>query len=151
MKISIFNSETFERWALRYIAFSSFFTFFIILLLLSGNYVGIITLCFFLWWYMVFSVSLLEPWYLEITNNALYINKQAFARSAINGFVIEIYKERQEIKNIILIIDGKARIFSINDSLVNIRTFLVDLESHIPMVNWFEQTGMQLFLRKIKL
>ena len=151
MKISVFNSETFERWTLRYILFSSFFIFFIILLLISNNYVGVITLCFFLGWYMVFAVSILEPINIEVSANFLRIKNKHYSWSSINWFVIEIYKDKQEIKNIVLIIDNKPNIYTVNDSKQNTRDFLVELETHVDMYDHYRQSGMQLFLRKIKL
>jgi len=151
MKLQVYNSEIFERGALWYILFSVFFVFFILVLLLSNNYVGVITLCFFLWGYMIFSISILEPTDLMISEKYLRIWKKTYSWSTIQWFVIEVHKDREEIKNVVLIAEWNHYIYTIKDTPENVRAFLVELNDYSPLLNWYPQTTLQLLFRKLKL
>ena len=55
--------------------------------------------------------------------------------------------------NNIVIIDNKNeyRIYTINDSDENLENFVNELNNYIPMLEKYEQTTMDKFIRKLKL
>lgn len=74
---------------------------------------------------------MLEPITITLTDKYLSIGTSTYARSSIQGFVLEIHKQKEELKNIVLIIDNKHNIFSLHEkSFENSQTtrdFLVEL------------------------
>lgn len=155
LSILVYNTEIFERSKRRYIGCSIFFVSLIIVLLLSGNYIGVFTLCLFLGWYCVFSIRMLEPIRVTLTQRHLSIGTSTYARSSIQGFVLEIHKHKEELKNLVIIIDNKHSIFSFHESCFRqpeqTREFLVELWDKTQLLSSYPQTTLQLLMRKLKL
>lgn len=151
MQLTVYNTEVYSRSKLWYIGFAIFFTFLIVVLLLSTNYIGVITLCFFLGWYMVFSIKSLEPINLEISETYLRIGQKTYSWSSIQWFVIEIHKNKEEIKNLVLLIDNVHSIYTIKDVPSKTKDFLMELNQHANLLNNYPQSTLQLFIRKLKL
>ena len=83
---------------------------------------------------------------------ALQIWNAIFQYKDLSWFVLEYHTEKQKIYNIV-IIDNKNeyRIYTINDSDENLENFVNELNNYIPMLEKYEQTTMDKFIRKLKL
>jgi len=86
-----------------------------------------------------------------ISEKYLRIWKKTYSWSTIQWFVIEVHKDREEIKNVVLIAEWNHYIYTIKDTPENVRAFLVELNDYSPLLNWYPQTTLQLLFRKLKL
>lgn len=151
MKVTVHNSEKFERGQLWYIIFSCFFVSFIALLLIDGNFVGAILLFFLLGWYLFFSISNNQSIEIIMLDEFLQIWPKAYPRGKLTGFVIEIEPQKQDIKNIVFLIGNQKLIHSFDDSKEHIKNFIVSLSDKLPMMGEYEQTFTEKLSRKLKL
>jgi hypothetical protein len=70
----------------------------------------------------------------------------------LSGFVLEYHTEKKKIHNIVLLDDKKVpRIYTINDTEKNLKEFVDDLNGYIPMLDNYNQSTFDKFMRKIKL
>jgi hypothetical protein len=70
----------------------------------------------------------------------------------LSGFVLEYHTEKKKIHNIVLLDDKKIpRIYTINDTEKNLKEFVDDLNGYIPMLDNYNQSTFDKFMRKIKL
>ena len=70
----------------------------------------------------------------------------------MSGFVLEYHTEKKKIHNIVLLDDKKVpRIYTINDTEKNLKEFVDDLNGYIPMLDNYNQSTFDKFMRKIKL
>jgi len=70
----------------------------------------------------------------------------------LSGFVLEYHTEKKKIHNIVLLDDKKIpRIYTINDTEKNLKEFVDDLNDYIPMLDNYNQSTFDKFMRKIKL
>ncbi len=87
-----------------------------------------------------------------IWKNALQIWRIALPRNDLSGFVLEYHTKKEKIHNIVIIDKNKrSEIYTIRDTEKNLENFVNELNEYIPMLDNYEQTTMDKFIRKLKL
>ena len=152
MELKVYDGEKFERSKTRFLIFALFILLIVVLSVLSKNIV---------WWIIVLVVAGSYIFYITKTNDttkmitwkqALQIWKQVFPYEKLNWFVLEYHTEKKKIHNIVLLDDKKIpRIYTINDTEKNLKEFVDDLNDYIPMLDNYNQSTFDKFIRKIKL
>ncbi len=151
MELKIYPEEKFERSPLRYIIFWIIAITIILLSFFTNNIYWGIVLVLLASVYIYFHIRQKPPITLTITPQGLKIWKQILWRINFEGYVIEIEKEEMQIKNIVFVFRNKHEIYTITDTLENIKKFSEALEQYIPRLGEYPQTGLEKFYRKIKL
>ncbi len=100
---------------------------------------------------MYFHIRPKLPTTLTITPQGLKVWEHVIWRINFEGYVIEVEKEKMQIKNIVLVLRTKHEIYTIVDEIENIKKFVETLENYIPRLSDYAQTGLEKFYRKIKL
>lgn len=152
MELKVYNWEYFERGWTWYLVFALVILFVVILSILSNNII---------WWLFVFLFAGGYIFYLTKLNgtinmvawkNALQIWKVAYPRNSLKWFVLEYHTEKQKIHNIVILTNKKETwIYTIQDSEKNLEKFVNELSGYIPMLENYDQSSFEKFLRKIKL
>ena len=152
MELKVYNGEYFERGKVWYLTFAFVILLVVILSVLSNNII---------WWVFVLLVAGGYLFYLTKVNdtitiitwkNALQIEKAAFPYETLSWFVLEYHTEKKKIHNIVILDDKKVpRIYTINDSEKHLKEFVDDLNNYIPMLENYNQSTFDKFMRKIKL
>ena len=87
-----------------------------------------------------------------IWKNALQIWKITIPRDNLDWFVLEYHTKKKKIHNIVIIDNKKIpRIYTIDDTDKNLENFVRELNEYIPMLDNYEQTTLDRFIRKLKL
>ena len=152
MELKVYDWEKFDRSKSWFLIFSLVILLVVILSILSNNII---------WWIFVFIVAWGYIYYITKTNNttkiitwteALQIWKTVFSYKNLSWFVLEYHTEKKKIQNIVIIDDKKVpRIYTIKDTEKNLENFVNELSWYIPMLENYEQTTMDKFIRKLKL
>ena len=151
MELKTHNWETFKRQISRYIWFSIFFWTIISLSIVYDNSVGAIVIFFLLWGYFYYSTLSYKIIKIKADENWLTINQKEISRLNISGYLLEINKENWEIKNIVFLINKKACIYTISDSIENLKIFIEKIDNFVPNLESYEQTSREKLSRKLKL
>lgn len=152
MELKVYDWEKFERSKTWFIIFA-----FVILLVVVSS----ILIKNILWWVLVLLIAWGYIFYITKTSDvikmitwkqALQIWKTTYPYKNLNGFVLEYHTEKQKIHNIV-IIDNKKHyeIYTIKDTTKNLENFINELNEYIPMLDNYEQTTFDKFIRKLKL
>lgn len=88
---------------------------------------------------------------MKIDENQLMIGSKNYPRNLFRWYVLEIYPKTQDIKNIVFLTQKWHMIYSFDDSLQNISTFLSQLNWYLPMLSDYNQTTFEKMSRKMKL
>ena len=152
MELKVYDWEKFERSKSWFLIFAFVILLVVILSVLSDN----IT-----WWVLVLLVAGCYIYIITKTDNtikmitwkkALQIGKITFPWESLNWFVLEYHTEKKKIHNIVIIDDKKGyKIYTIKDTEKNLQSFVEDMNNYIPMLDKYEQTTLDKFIRKIKL
>ena len=152
MELKVYDWEKFERGKTWFLKFAFVILLFVVLSVLSNNIV---------WWVLILVLAGAYIFYITKTNNtikmiiwekALQIWKTTYSRDNLDGFVLEYHTEKKKIHNIVIIDNKKeARIYTIKDTEKNLKNFVEELNWYIPMLENYEQTTMDKFIRKLKL
>ena len=152
MELKVYDWEIFDRTKTRYFVFAFVILLVVVLSVLSNN----IT-----WWIFVFVVAGWYIYYITKSNDtikittwkqALQIDKTVYPYEKLNWFVLEYHTEKKKIQNIVIIDDKKVpRIYTIKDTEKNLENFVNELNWYVPMLENYEQTTMDKFIRKLKL
>ena len=152
MELKVYNGEHFERGKTWYLVFALVILLVAVVSILSNN---------ISWWIFVLLVAGAYIFYLTKVNDtvtivtwkkALQIAKAVFPWETLSGFVLEYHTEKKKIHNIVLLDDKKIpRIYTINDTEKNLKEFVDDLNGYIPMLDNYNQSTFDKFMRKIKL
>ena len=152
MELNVYKWEKFERNKARYLIFVFTILLVVILSILSNN---------IFWWVFVFMVAgiyifIITKTYdtikMIIWEKALQIDKIVFPRDSLSGFVLEYHTEKKKIHNIVIIDNKKTpNIYTINDTEKNLENFVNELNNYIPMLDKYEQSTMDKFIRKLRL
>ena len=65
--------------------------------------------------------------------------------------MVELSPEQQQIKNIVFITTKSHIIYTFDDSLEHIKSFLIELDVYLPMLSDFHQSSFEKLSRKAKL
>ena len=152
MELKVYNGEHFERGKTWYLIFALVILLVAVVSILASN---------ISWWVFVLLVAGAYIFYLTKVNDtvtmvtwkkALQIDKAVFPWETLSGFVLEYHTEKKKIHNIVIIDDKKIpRIYTINDSEKNLKEFVDDLNKYIPLLDNYNQSTFDKFMRKIKL
>ena len=152
MELKVYDWEIFDRTKTRYFVFAFVILLVVVLSVLSNN----IT-----WWIFVFVVAGWYIYYITKSNDtikittwkqALQIDKTVYPYEKLNWFVLEYRTEKKKIHNIVIIDNKKIpKIYTIKDTDKNLENFVNDLNWYIPMLDNYEQSTLDKFIRKLKL
>lgn len=152
MELKVYDWEKFERNKTWYIVFA-----FVILLVVFSS----ILIKNILWWVLVLLIAWAYIFYITKENDtikiitwkkALQVWKMVYPYDNLNWFVLEYHLEKKKIHNIVIIDNKKEyKIYTIKDTEKNLENFVNDLNWYIPMLDNYEQTIMDRFVRKLKL
>lgn len=151
MELNVYSSEKFERSKRWYVILA-----FVMILVISmcayyKNWTWIILMFLILWWYIYLWLINVKEIKMKITDEWLILWDKLIPRTKLTWYVIEIHKDSQEIKNIVLLSDTQHSIHTISDTMEHIKSFLTELDNFIPMVWEYNQTNREKFQRVIKL
>jgi len=88
---------------------------------------------------------------MKITDEWLILWDKLVPWTVLVWYVIEINRDDQQIKNIVLLSEKNHSIHTISDSIENIKSFLTQLDKYVPMVWEYEQTKWEKLARILKL
>ena len=151
MDLHVYNWEKFERNAVRYIGFSVIFISCIVLSILNQNVVGALVLFFILGAYFYYSILSNQITKIHIDENYILIDKKSHPWSDFTSYTLEVQKNNNVIKNIVLIYAKWYTIYTIKDKEENIKKFSRLLDERLPLVETFEQTFLEKSIRLLKL
>lgn len=151
MELNVYSSEKFERNKRWYVILA-----FVMILVISmcayyKNWTWIILMFLILWGYIYLWLINVKEIKMKITDEWLILWDKLIPRTKLTWYVIEIHKDSQEIKNIVLLSEKQHSIHTISDTIENIKSFLAQLDNYIPMVWEYNQTNREKFQRVIKL
>jgi len=152
MELKVYDWEYFERGKTRYLVFTLIILLVVVLSILSKNIFWWVLILVVAGWYIYYLTKTNDTIKLAIWKNSLQIGKAALSRNTLKWFVLEYHLEKERIHNIV-IIDNKndAKIYTLNDTDENIQNFVEELDEYIPMLEKYDQSTLDKFLRKIKL
>ena len=143
MELNVYSSEKFERNKRWYVILA-----FVMILVISmcayyKNWTWIILMFLILWGYIYLWLINVKEIKMKITDEWLILWDKLIPRTKLTWYVIEIHKDSQEIKNIVLLSEKQHSIHTISDTIENIKSFLAQLDNYIPMVWEYNQTNRE--------
>ena len=152
MELKVYDWEKFDRSRSWFLIFTLVILLVVVLSILSSNIVWWIFVFLVAWGY-IFSITKTNETIKIITwEKALQIWKAVFPYENLSWFVLEYHTEKKKIHNIVIINKKKeARIYTIKDTDKNLEKFVNELSEYIPMLENYEQSTMDKFIRKLKL
>ncbi len=152
MELKVYDWEIFDRSKIWFLLFALFILVIVVFSILSSNIIGWVLVLVVAWAYVYYITKTSDTIKITIWEKALQIWNVIFQYKDLSWFVLEYHTEKQKIYNIV-IIDNKNeyRIYTINDSDENLENFVNELNNYIPMLEKYEQTTMDKFIRKLKL
>lgn len=152
MELKVYNGEHFERGRVWYLVFALVILVVVILSILSNNIIWWVFVFLVAGWYLFYLTKVNDTVKLIVWKNALQIEKIAIPWENLSGFVLEYHTELKKIHNIVILDEKKMpRIYTINDSEKNLKNFVKDLNNYIPLLDSYNQSNFDKFVRKIKL
>lgn len=151
MELNVYSSEKFERSKRWYVILAFIMILVIFMCAYYRNWTWIILMFLILWWYIYLWLINVKEIKMKITDEWLILWDKLIPRTKLTWYVIEIHKDSQEIKNIVLLSEKQHSIHTISDTIENIKSFLAELDNFIPMVWEYNQTNREKFQRVIKL
>ena len=152
MELKVYDWEKFDRSRSWFLKFALIILLVVVLSILSNNIV---------WWILILVLAGAYIFYITKINDttkiitwkqALQIWKSVFPYETLSWFVLEYHIEKKKIHNIVIIDNKKEyRIYTIKDTEKNLKNFIEELNWYIPMLENYEQTTMDKFIRKLKL
>ena len=152
MELKVYNWEYFDRSKTRYIIFAFVILLVIVLSVLSSNVIWWVIVLLFASVYLYYSLKSNKTTKLIIWKKVLQIWKSVFQWSELKGFVLEYHTKKQKVHNIVIINNkNNPDIYTIADTEKNLDKFVNELNGYIPMLEKYEQSGLDKFIRMIKL
>lgn len=151
MELKVYNSEKFERSKWRFVLLALVIILVLWLCVYYKNWTWFILIFIILWWYIYLWLLNVKEISLKITEEWLILWGKIIPWNTLTWYVIEINKDTQEIKNIVLLSNKTHSIHTISDSVDNIKNFLMQLDNYIPMVWEYSQTPWERLERILKL
>ena len=152
MELKVYDWEYFERGKTWYIVFAFVILAVVVLSVLSSNLPWWVIVLLFAAGYLYFSLRSNKTVSMIIWKKVLQIWKVIYQWNELRWFVLEYHTKKKKIHNIV-IIDNKnnPKIYTIKDSDENLEDFINELNNYIPMLEKFDQSGLDRFLRRLKL
>lgn len=151
MELNVYSSEKFERGKRWYVILAFVMVLVISISIYYTNWTWIILMFLILWWYIYLWLINVKEIKMKITDEWLILWDKIIPRSKLTWYVIEINKDDQQIKNIVLLSEKYHSIHTISDTIENVKSFVAQLDNYIPMVWEYSQTNREKFQRIIKL
>ena len=151
MNVLVYNGEKFQRSKLWYLVFAVIFASVFVLSILNNNIVGAVLIFFLLGWYFYYSTINNQIVKITLDKTQLLIGNKWYLRNLFVWYVVEISPEQQQIKNIVFLTEKSHMIYTFDDSLEHIKSFLLELDEYLPMLSDFHQTSFEKLSRKAKL
>ena len=154
MELKVYDWEHFDRGTIWFVIFGFVILLVVVLSILSNNII---------WWVFVLLVSGWYIYYLTKTNSlikmviwkkALQIWKITFPWSELSGFLLESQnkKKKKHDINIVILTNKKVpQIYTVEDSEKNLEKFVNDLNGYLPILEKYDQSTFEKFIRRIKL
>lgn len=152
MELKVYDWEYFERGRTWYLIFACVILAVAILSVLSNNIVWWVIVLLFAAGYLYFLLKTNNSTVIVIWKKVLQIWKTVYQWSELSWFVLEYHKKKKKIHNIV-IVDNRndPKIYTIKDTEENLEKFVNELNNYIPMLEKYEQSGLDKFVRKLKL
>lgn len=151
MSVLVYNWEKFQRGKIWYLIFALIFASVFVLSILNNNIVWALLILFLLGGYFYYSTMNNQVVKMTLDETQLIIWTKNYPRSSFSWYIIEIYPTTQKIKNIVFLTSKWHLIYTFDDSLDTIKSFIVELEKYLPMLTDFHQTTIEKMSRKMKL
>lgn len=151
MELKVYNWEIFERTIVRYIWFSIILGLILVISIFNNNTPWAIIILFLMWWYFYYSSALNKKTSTKITENWLLIWEKIHLWNTLIWYALEVNKKNWEIKNIVFLSTKNHHIYTISDSINNLKIFIENLEDHIKMLPWYDQTFREKIMRKFQI
>ena len=151
MELNVYSSEKFERGKRWYVILAFIMILVIFMCAYYRNWTWIILMFLILWWYIYLWLINIKEIKMKITDEWLILWDKLIPRTNLTWYVIEINKNDQQIKNIVLLSEKYHSIHTISDTIENVKTFVNQLDNYLPMVWEYNQTNREKFQRVIKL
>lgn len=151
MELNVYSSEKFERGKRWYVILAFIMILVIFMCAYYRNWTWIILMFLILWWYIYLWLINVKEIKMKITDEWLILWDKLIPRTNLTWYVIEINKNDQQIKNIVLLSEKYHSIHTISDTIENVKTFINQLDNYLPMVWEYNQTNREKFQRVIKL
>ena len=152
MELKVYDWEYFERGKTWYIVFAFVILAVVILSVLSSNLPWWVIVLLFAAGYLYFSLKSNKTVVMIIWKKVLQVWKEVFQWEKLRGFVLEYNKNKKTIHNIVIIDDKwDSKIYTIHDTSKNLVNFVNELNGYIPMLEKFNQSNLDKFMRRIKL
>lgn len=151
MSVVVYNGEKFQRSKLWYLIFAVIFASVFVLSILNNNFVGAILIFFLLGWYFYYSTINNQIIKITLDPAHLILWAKNYPRNSFIWYALEIHPQTQDIKNIVFLTAKWHMIYTFDDSFEHIRSFLLQLDSYLPMLGDYHQTSLEKFSRKMKL
>ena len=151
MELNVYSSEKFETGKRWYVILAFIMILVIFMCAYYRNWTWIILMFLILWWYIYLWLINVKEIKMKITDEWLILWDKLIPRTNLTWYVIEINKNDQQIKNIVLLSEKYHSIHTISDTIENIKAFVNQLDNYLPMVWEYNQTNREKFQRVIKL
>lgn len=152
MELKVYDGEKFERSKTWYIIFALVILLVVTLSVLSKNIPWWVIVLVIAWAYIFYITKENDVMKIITWKKALQVWKMVYPYDNLSWFVLEYHLEKKKIHNIVIIDDKKDyKIYTIKDIEKNLENFVNDLNWYIPMLDNYEQTTMDKFIRKLKL
>lgn len=151
MELNVYSSEKFERGKRWYVILAFVMALVIFICIFYRNLTWIILMFLILWWYIYLWLINVKEIKMKITDEWLILWDKLVPWTILVWYVIEINRDDQQIKNIVLLSEKNHSIHTISDSIENIKSFLTQLDKYVPMVSEYEQTKWEKLARILKL
>ena len=144
MELKVYNWERFDRSKTWFFIFAFVILLVVILSILSSNIL--------VWAYVFYNTKTNNTVKMIIWEKALQIWKTVLPYESLTWFVLEYHTEKKKIHNIVIIENKQTpRIYTIKDTGKNLENFVNELNEYTPILEKYEQSAMDKFIRKLKL
>jgi len=152
MELKVYNWERFERSKTWYLVFAFIILLVVVLSILIKNITWWVLVLLIAWGYMFYITKTNDIIKMVTWKQALQIWKTTFPYESLAWFVLEYHTKKKKIHNIV-IVDNKKHydIYTIKDTEKNLQNFVNDLNEYVPILDNYEQSAMDRFIRKLKL
>ena len=151
MELNVYNVEKFERGKWWYVIFAFIMVLVIAICIFYTNWTGIVLMFLILWWYIYYWLINVYEIKMKITDEWLLVWEKLIPWTTLTWYSLEINKSDQQIKNIVLISEKHHSIYTISDTVENIKSFLAELDNYVEIVWEYDQTKWDKLARILKL
>lgn len=152
MSVRVYNGEKFQRGKVWYLIFTLVFACVFLLSIFYNNIVGAVVMFFLLGWYFYYSTINNQVVTMKAERTQLLIWTKSYPWNSFTWFALEPYSLKdQRIKNIVFVTASWHMIYSFDDSLAHVETFITELTTSLPGLGDYHQTFLDRFSRRCKL